>query len=247
MSDTCDNNPNKQTATSEQKPGMLRKWWPILLPFAVLIAISIAGMLIKHNALGNATHDEIKGTKLMAKWQKDTIQFREIPEIISIPLMACVTAAYASRLRWKPDALAMLLTLLGAAFLCREIHFTGTHRGVYVAVGLLLAWGIAWRKRLKPPLADKRHMAWVYAAACAYVLSQLVSKRVFRRIPTFRNSEEFIHIMLEEGMELTAHTIFLLSAFAGNRSPGGHSQGQAGADSNEKYSTKAPCEPCPND
>jgi len=133
----------------------------------------------------------------------------ERPAPYLVALAAAIYAARAARMR---NPLHALLAALGAALTCREIHFAGTGWGVYVALGVLAAWAVLWRKRLAAPLRDHRHVSWLLAAMAAYVLSQLIARRAFRFVP----GEHAIHRSLEECAETAAHVVFIISALAGS-------------------------------
>ncbi|MCP4374731.1 MAG: hypothetical protein GY794_00915 [bacterium] len=168
------------------------RWWPALLaPLAMVIMIIVSGQL-------------------------DAGTVKVYAEPVSPPLLALATACFALR-AWKTrNPLCAILTGLAFAFTCREIHFTGTDRGVKIALAILIAWTVIWRKRLAAPIANIKHVRWVLASGLTYVLCMLVQKRVFKEkylgmIP----NEDAIHIPLEEGLELVAHLLLLLSAVMG--------------------------------
>ena len=138
------------------------------------------------------------------------------PELISPPLLGIAAVIFALRAWRTENPFCAILTGLAVAFTCREIHFAGTDIGVKVALGILVVWTILLRKRLAGAVGNIAHVRWVAASALAYVLSMLVAKRVFKpgRLGIIPN-EGVIHIALEEGLELTAHLLLLLSAVMG--------------------------------
>jgi len=138
-------------------------------------------------------------------------------EIVSPWLLGAVAAVFALR-RWRTgNPLCAILAGLAVAFTCREIHFAGTDVGVKVALGVLVIWAVVWRRRLAGPIRDTGQFAWVIASGLAYALSMVVAKRVFsaRHLALIPN-EEVIHVTLEEGLELAAHLLLLLSAVMGS-------------------------------
>ena len=168
-------------------------WWPCLIGPAVVALIVASGI-----------KDEMGLVK-------------PVCEAISPWLLGVVTVAYAFRAWRTRSELCMILTCLAAAFVCREIHFAGTSVGVKVAAGALLVWGVARRKHLTAAFRDRVHIAWVAASAATYILSVLVAKNVFRadRIGIIPD-EAHVGVSIEEGLELAAHVVFLVSAVLGS-------------------------------
>jgi hypothetical protein len=137
-------------------------------------------------------------------------------EPISPPLLALAAVIFAFRAWRTGNPLCAVLAGLAVAFTCREIHFKGTDVGIKVALGVLAVWTVLWRKRLIVAARNIAHVRWVAAAALMYVLCRIVEKRAFSAehlgiIP----NEDLIHVTLEEGLELVAHLLLLLSAVMG--------------------------------
>jgi len=137
-------------------------------------------------------------------------------EQISPPLLGLVTALFALRAWRTRNPLCAVLTGLAVAFTCREIHFAGTDIGIKVALTILVVWTVAWHKRLILVARNISHVRWVAAAALTYALSMVIAKRVFsaKHLGIIPN-EGVIHVTLEEGLELVAHLLLLLSAVMG--------------------------------
>ena len=168
------------------------RWWPTLIgPAAMVALIFLAGRF-------------------------DLSAMKRYSEAVSPPLLGIAAAFFALR-AWRTDnPFCAILAGLAVAFTCREIHFEGTDIGIKVALGVLVGWTVLWRKRLTAPLRNITHVRWVAASALAYALCMLVQKRVFKtgRLGIIPN-EGVIHITLEEGLELVAHLLLLLSAVMG--------------------------------
>jgi len=168
------------------------RWWPALIGPAVLVALVFLAERL------------------------DPGSMKYYPELISPPLLGIAAALFALRAWRTGNPLCAILTGLAVAFTCREIHFEGTDIGVKVALGILVVWTVLWRKRLAGAVGNITHVRWVVASALTYALSMVVAKRVFSSehlgmIP----NEGVIHVTLEEGLELTAHLLLLLSAVMG--------------------------------
>ena len=168
------------------------RWWPVLIaPLAVAVWVIIA--------------EQFKAGQVKA-----------FSEPISPPILAMAAMIYAVR-AWKTrNPLCPILAGLAVAFTCREIHFAGTDMGIKVALAILAVWTILWRKRLIVAAANIYHVRWVAASALTYVLCRVIEKRAFSAdhlaiIP----NEGTIHVTLEEGLELVAHLLLLLSAVMG--------------------------------
>lgn len=184
------------TDTSTAQPRRLyskcARWWPVLIGPAALVVLVLIAEQFAPGVMKVYT------------------------EPVSPPLLGVATLVFALRAWRTGNPLCAILTGLALAFTCREIHFAGTHRGIYVALVVLVIWTIHWRKRLAVAIRDTTHVRWVASSALTYVLSMVVSRRVFsaKHLGMIPN-EDIIHITLEEGLELVAHLLLLLSAFMG--------------------------------
>jgi len=176
-------------------PGTFSKyarWWPVLIaPAALVVWVLIA--------------ERFEAGKV-----------KVFSEPLSPPLLALTALIFALRAWRTGNPLCAILTGLAVAFTCREIHFAGTDKGIYAALVALVVWTVLWRKRVIAACGNISHSRWVAAAALTYVLSMVVSRRVFsaKHLGLIPN-EDVIHIPLEEGLELVAHLLLLLSAVMG--------------------------------
>jgi hypothetical protein len=141
-------------------------------------------------------------------------------EWLALILTAFATGAFFNHALTRRDPLHLILGCLAFAFLCREIHFTGTSTGVYVALVILVVWSFVWRDRLIAPLERGQTKSWLAAAATMYFLSQMIARRAFaeRHFPIFPQ-EELLHVEMEEMCETVAHICLIVASFAGGFHP----------------------------
>jgi hypothetical protein len=144
-------------------------------------------------------------------------------EALAIVLVCAAILAHGARAFRDRSPAHLLLALLAVAFLCREIHWRWTHKGVYVMAGLIFLWGIIWHRRVWQRLRVGSFWPWLCATGWTYVLANLVARRVFRGILP---REQALHVALEEVLENTAHLMLFVTAFADRF--GGSSAARAG-------------------
>ncbi|MEO1994415.1 MAG: hypothetical protein ABGZ17_03985 [Planctomycetaceae bacterium] len=137
--------------------------------------------------------------------------FKGTHEPLALTLLGPAAVAFGLHALVGRDRLRLLLSLLAVAFYCREWHFAGTSKGVYVALGLLGVWGWIWRRSVMDSLADRRLLLPLIATGWAYLLSQLIARRVFRFVPL----EDVLHVPAEEVTETMAHTMLAGIAITG--------------------------------
>jgi hypothetical protein len=133
-------------------------------------------------------------------------------EVAAVCLTSIALLCHAVRWRTGHNPVHQWLTFLALAFLCREIHFAGTGKGVYIALIVLLIWGWRSRKQLLEGAAVGRLGQWVLATGWTYFLSQFIARRIFRYL--YLPNEDGMHIMLEEAVENMAHIMLIITAFA---------------------------------
>jgi len=175
----------------------LRDWMKVVFTsgiwsfFPVIIGIGVA-YWIDANGIGEGA---VKGTS----------------EVIAIWLMALVVAVFLLRVIIYKMRTDIVMLILGVGFLCREIHFAGTDKGVYVVAVIagLLAW--VWRDNILDELDGKNQVkAAMFCMFWSYLVTLLIQRRVFRehRIGILPD-ENIMHISLEEITENFAHLAFL--------------------------------------
>jgi hypothetical protein len=142
----------------------------------------------------------------------DTRTWKGPCEMIAIWLMGATTALFLLRAILFRTYTDMILLALAASFLCREIHFTGTHKGIYYAIGIIGAWTWLWRDRLLEEVDGKKQLKVAVFCMCwSYLVAIIIQKRVFKekRLPLLPN-EDLLHVPLEEVTENFSHAAFFL-------------------------------------
>ncbi len=162
----------------------LLRWWAALLPPLSVGAVYLA--------------DAAGGDRLIAKRPN---------EVVALVLLALAVLACLLRLTVWRDRFHLVLAAFTASLLCREIHFAGTHKGIYVAAVAIAVWAWVWRKHLLPVVKGTAKGRWLVIAAWAYVFAILIQRRAFRFLPL----ESQLHIQMEEVAENVAHTLLLIA------------------------------------
>lgn len=159
------------------------RWWPVLLPPLTIVVIYAT------RAMG------------WTAWMRRSPQ-----EKLALVLMPIAVLIYAVRWARTRDRLYLVLGALSLAFTCREIHFVGTHRGIYIALALIGFWCIMWRRSLWKVANGTTTGRWLAMAAWAYLFALLIQRRAFRFLP----AESSLHVQMEEVAENVAHLLLIL-------------------------------------
>jgi len=137
---------------------------------------------------------------LASRWANENIALI----LLSVPLVAFSVQAFAFRSEFQ-----LFMAVLCVAFFCREWHFAGTSKGIYVALGLLAFWAVKRKTALEAIIGKGHTNVWVWATFSTYVLSQLIARRVFRYVHLPREAE--LHVPLEESVETMAHIMMIVT------------------------------------
>jgi hypothetical protein len=188
------------------------EWWWLAMPFLAIGSVYLA--------YGNRSHE------LARLWVR-----KDVHEVAAIVLLGIAVGVFALRylyLERRQVRLTLILLVWCVAFLCREIHFTGTHRGIWVAIALIVLWAIWWAPRLKDEIVRYPGRFLMLAAVFTYFCGQLVERRVFRasRLAILPHEQAY-HVMIEETIENAGHLLFLAAAVRGILRPGGTSPPEA--------------------
>ena len=148
---------------------------------------------------------------------EDTRLWKGVNEVAAIWIMGSVSALFIFKtivFREKSD---MILAALAVSFLCREIHFAGTSRGVYIAISIIGVWTWLWRDALVEEVGGRKHLKIaVFCMVWSYFISIIIQRRLFKekRIPILPD-EHLVHVALEEVTENFAHAAFFYTGLAG--------------------------------
>ncbi|MCD6393617.1 MAG: hypothetical protein J7M40_08920 [Planctomycetes bacterium] len=124
--------------------------------------------------------------------------------LLSVPLLGFTFRAIAFRSEFH-----LFMAVLCAAFFCREWHFAGTSKGIYVMLGLLAFWAVKRKTELEGIIGEGPAKVWVWSTFATYVLSQLIARRFFRYV--YLPQETELHILLEESVETMAHLAMIVT------------------------------------
>lgn len=201
---------NEEHEISSSSRGGVLGYWPLLLgPLAAAIVVVLGRFEWSFDFYIPAMVDN-DYTFVRTHWELSRLDARleEVaPWLILIP-----TALYWIRAIATRNPLYMILTGMAASLLCREIHFDGMDKAIYVLGVVVVVWLIAWRDILVDPLKDARHKRWLIATMATYLLSQIIARRAFKSIP----GEAAIHCYLEEGVETAGHLMMIVTSLVGN-------------------------------
>lgn len=155
-------------------------------------------------------------------WTALGAQGKAAYEHAAVPILAATTIVWIVRAVLQRSRFFVLLAVQALVFTCREIHFQGTHKGVYIATAAVAVWAVTWawthRRRLKAADVSWVQVSFLLAAATTYLVSIIIQRRWFKWVP----GEPGLHVALEEASETLGHVLFLGAAWVGSwrRRPG---------------------------
>lgn len=138
---------------------------------------------------------------------------KSLQETLALVITVLAFISFSLRYYSGRSPVHLILVVLAVVFFCREVHFAGTSSGVYVALVVIGAWVMYWRRRLKPLIDNGQFRFWLVSTLGTYLLSQLIARRVFRFLP----HESELHVPLEEIVENAAHLMLFVTSFVGRR------------------------------
>ena len=180
-----DNSNNRSQYLSAQQQYV--KWWPIVLgPVAMILVYSMK----------------------MIGWQ-DIVSRGSNEKIALVLVGICVAGFGVQAIKFRTEFHLFMLVLC-AIFFCREWHFAGTSKGVYIALTILALWVVKRKDKLES-IMDSRLKIWMWSTFGTYLLSQLIARRVFKYLCL--PAEDQLHIFFEETVETTAHIMMIATCF----------------------------------
>ena len=139
---------------------------------------------------------------------------RTVNEQIALPLVSISVIGYGLLAWRKQNEFSLVMFILSLGFFCREWHFAGTRKGVYVVAAFVGLWLIYRRKEIGTLIKNTPVEIWLWAAFLCYALAQLIARRVFaEKYLSLLPKEEQYHIPLEETMETMAHLMLAATCF----------------------------------
>jgi hypothetical protein len=163
-------------------------WWPLLLGPLAMVLVYVAEMTGHQWFVGRGTNENIA----------------------LVLLSVSVVGFLVQAIIYRSEFLCFMLALCGA-FFCREWHFPGTSKGIYVCLAVLGFWAFKRSEKFKVFMDNKRLSIWIWSTFGTYLLSQLIARRVFRDL--YLPLEEELHISLEESVETMAHLMMIATCF----------------------------------
>jgi len=164
------------------------QWWPLLLGPTAMLLVYVAQM----------SHLEA----IVSRHSNEYIALI----LLSIPLIGFLIQAFL----FRSDFHLFMASLCGA-FFCREWHFPGTSKGIYIALALLAFWAVKRKQTFEKIIGNGQFKTWFFATFWTYLLSQLIARRVFRYV--YLPQEAQLHVFLEETVETTAHLMMIAVCF----------------------------------
>jgi hypothetical protein len=133
---------------------------------------------------------------------------RRMNELIALPLVLISVVGYGLLTWQRRNEFALVMFVLSLGFFCREWHFAGTSKGVYVVAAFVGIWFVCRRKSIGALIKNTPVEIWLWSAFLCYGMSQLIARRVFsEKHLGLLPMEEHYHIPLEETMETMAHVM----------------------------------------
>lgn len=180
-----------KTNSADSSPGSRGRrplaWWPLLLGPGAMLLVYLAYKADFPQFYAKRLHENLA--------------------MVLLPLALVSFAACSVRYRQKP---VILLAVLTAALFCREWHFPGTSKGIYIALVLLGFWAYRWRDTFRPAWRDTALRIWILAVLATYFLSQFIARRAFRDLHL--PMEKALHVPWEEVVETTAHLMLIVGS-----------------------------------
>ena len=141
---------------------------------------------------------------------------KETQEMIAMPMVGIALAIFLYIAIKTNRLISWMMVLLSANFLWREWNQLGARYGVYL---ILAIFGVIWFSQFKKIVTDfnRRGIGLLMLfSGFTYLLSQLVSKRVFKARGIFPGlpDEPLLHVQFEELTETAAHFTLIVVAIS---------------------------------
>lgn len=126
---------------------------------------------------------------------------KDVLELISPMVLALAAGTALFVHRWARESFTLMLACFCWALFFRELHFTGTSRGIYAALIVLAWWASSRRDEILPFLARRPVAALLSGAAWTYFITKQLDRHNFGFLPNYRDWNNNV----EESLETLAH------------------------------------------
>lgn len=176
-----------QNTTCQRQPlAVIRRFWPALLGPLAMFCVYLAEKLGHLHSFGRGTNESIALV------------------LLALPTIGFIVQAVIFRSEFH-----LFMSVLCAAFFCREWHFPGTSKGIYVTLAVLVFWAVKRKEKFETLVKKNRLEVWLWSTFWTYLLSQLIARRAFRSL--YLPGEELMHVFWEETVETTAHLMMIVT------------------------------------
>ena len=143
----------------------------------------------------------------------DWLCAKSFHEPLALPIVGMSVLSFFWLACKTKNELSIAMTFLNVAFFCREWHFAGTDKGIYIAISLFAGWFIYRREQIEEMITGKRIKIWLFATASCYLFSQIMARRVFsvNHLGLLPLEGEYF-VSFEETLEGTAHLLMLVTS-----------------------------------
>ena len=131
---------------------------------------------------------------------------------IAAPTLIGLTAGLAVAVHcWLRTLFTLMLASFAVALFLRELHFTGTNNGFYLAVIILAVWASAKREEIREFISNRWIAGLLACAVWTYFVTKLFDRHYFSFLPNYvaweNNAEESLetlgHLMVFVAVVLT--------------------------------------------
>lgn len=129
------------------------------------------------------------------------IVYRDGAEVLALWVLAPMVGLAWARVAGGGGGPLIWVACLLSSLLGREIHFSGTSAGIYLALLLLFAVLTRKRQAWSTVLANVRFSTPLVGAMACYVASQSMDQRWWQFLP----DESIWHTPVEESLEIAGH------------------------------------------
>jgi len=136
---------------------------------------------------------------------------KDCQEILGPSLLGAAVAVGSFQCLLRMSLCRIWLLCIPITLLCRELHFSGTGTGVYVALAAIVWYGVRNSVRLQPVWNCRNACGCLFSAACLYALAVSVDSGVWKFLPL----SQWWGVNLEETLESIGHLTILGSTLCG--------------------------------